>query len=84
MATVYILKSQTSGRFYIGSTSDLIRRLEEHARGHSPYTRDRGPWDLVYQEDCLELAEARRQERQLKSWKSPRSIQELIDAKPVG
>lgn len=84
MATVYILKSRTSGRLYIGSTSHLARRLEEHARGHSPYTRDRGPWDLVYQEEYVKLPEARRRERQLKSWKSHRSIQDLIDAKRVG
>ena len=84
MPTVYILKSRASGRLYVGSTSELTRRLEEHARGHSPYTRDRGPWDLVHQEEYAELAEARRRERQLKSWKSHRSIQELIDAKRVG
>jgi len=83
MAVVYVLKSRTSGRLYIGSTSDLTRRLEEHARGHSPHTRERGPWDLVYQEEYPELVEARRRERQLKSWKSHRSIQELIDAQRV-
>jgi len=29
MAFVYILQSQTSGRYYVGSTSDLDRRLPE-------------------------------------------------------
>jgi len=51
VAFVYVLQSRASGRFYIGSTSDLSRRLAEHARRHSPYTRDRGPWELVYQEE---------------------------------
>jgi predicted GIY-YIG superfamily endonuclease len=34
----------------------------------------------VHQERFDTLVEARRRERQLKSWKSHRSIQELIDA----
>ena len=32
MACVYILQSEASQRFYIGSTTDLTRRLEEHGR----------------------------------------------------
>lgn len=44
MAFLYILESETTGRFYIGSTNDLERRLAEHARGCSLATRDRGPW----------------------------------------
>jgi len=35
---------------------------------------------LVYQEQFDTLVEARGRERQLKSWKSHRSVQELIDA----
>jgi predicted GIY-YIG superfamily endonuclease len=34
---------------------------------------------MVYQEQFGTLTEARSRERQLKSWKSHRSIQELID-----
>jgi putative endonuclease len=78
--TVYILKSQSTAKFYIGSALHLEARLAEHERGHSPYTRDRGPWALAYSEDYATLPEARRRERQMKSWKSSRSVQELIDA----
>jgi putative endonuclease len=79
MAFAYILKSSSSGKFYIGSADDASERLVGHQRGQTPYTRPRGPWRLVYQEEYLTLAEAQRRERQLKSWKSHRSIQELID-----
>ncbi len=79
MACVYILQSLTTGRFYVGSSSDLLRRLSEHQRHHSPFTRRGGPWKLVYQEEIADLTGARRRERQMKSWNSPRSIQELID-----
>ena len=42
MPATYILKSQSTGKFYIGSALHLDQRLAEHQRGHSPYTRDRG------------------------------------------
>ena len=50
MGVVYILQSETRGRFYTGSTDDLERRISEHLRGHSPAPRGRGPWKLVYKE----------------------------------
>ena len=80
MPTTYILKSESTGGFYIGSALHLDQRLAEHARGHSPYTRGRGPWVLTYSENYATLSEARRRERQIKSWKSSRSVQDLIDA----
>jgi len=80
MPVVYILQSESTQKFYIGSGEDALTRLEEHQRGQTISTRGRGPWTLVYQEQFETLSEARRRERQLKSWKSHRSIQELIDA----
>ena len=79
MPAAYILQSKSTGKFYIGSAEDLPSRLAEHLRGHSPYTRNRGPWVLVYSEQHSLLAEARRRERQIKSWKSHRSVQDLIN-----
>jgi len=78
MAFLYILQSETTGRFYIGSTDDLERRLSEHLRGHSRATRGRGPWKLVYSEEFQSLLEARRRELEIKRWKSARMIQALI------
>ena len=80
MPDVYILRSETSGRFYIGSADHPFVRLTDHQRGQTISTRGRGPWNLVYQEHFATLPEARKRERQLKNWKSHRSIQELIDA----
>jgi putative endonuclease len=80
MPFVYILRSETSGRFYIGCAEQPLVRLTEHQRGRTISTRGRGPWTLVYEEPFETLSEARKRERQLKSWKSHRSIQELIDA----
>jgi len=82
-AFLYILQSQSSNRFYVGSTDDLQRRLSEHLRGHTPSTRGRGPWKLVYKEEFATLLEARRRELEIKCWKSSRMIRALISA-PVG
>ncbi len=78
MASMYILQSETTGRLYVGSTNELDRRLQEHARGHSLATRGRGLWKLVHCEEFGDLAEARRREYEIKEWKSARMIQALI------
>ena len=83
MALVYILQSDSTGHFYVGSTDDLERRVSEHLRGHSPATRNRGPWKLVYKEKFTTLLEARRRELEIKKWKSSGLIKVLI-AKAVG
>lgn len=80
MAFLYVLQSQSSRRFYIGSTTELERRLAEHARDQTSSTRKRGPWRLVYQEQFPTLSAARRRERQLKAWKSHKAVAELIAA----
>ena len=67
---VYILRSETTGRIYIGHTSDLKRRLREHndsQLGKSRYTRkQKGPWRLVYSEEKESRGDAMRRERFLK------------------
>jgi putative endonuclease len=80
MPAVYVLQSEYSKRFYIGCAEQPEHRLTEHNRGQTISTRGRGPWILVYQEQFDTSVEARQRERQLKSWKSHRSIQELISA----
>ncbi|MGH9708009.1 MAG: GIY-YIG nuclease family protein [Candidatus Acidiferrales bacterium] len=83
MAWLYILRSESSGRYYVGSTNDLDRRLSEHNRSHSLATRGRGPWSLVHQERFPTLLEARRRELEIKKWKSAKAISLLIE-KRVG
>jgi len=67
MFYVYVLRSLKNGRFYIGHTNDLKRRLEEHNSGESKYTRLTLPFDLIYSEKYNTRAEATRREQGLKS-----------------
>jgi putative endonuclease len=71
MGFVYILQSQISGKFYIGSTIDVDTRVDRHNAGHHKSTKAYRPWILVYVEKFDTLVGARRRERQIKSWKNP-------------
>jgi putative endonuclease len=52
---------------YTGITTNLERRLAEHAAGKgAKYTRGRGPFRLVYSETCTDRAEATRRETAIK------------------
>ena len=52
---------------YTGITSNLDRRMAEHAAGKGArYTKGRGPFRLVYRETCQSRAEASRRETAIK------------------
>lgn len=77
---VYILTNR-SGTLYIGVTSDLERRLAEHARGADPnaftarYAIDR----LIYLERFADVGDAIQREKQLKGWRRSKKVA-LINA----
>jgi len=75
---VYVLKSLVNNRFYTGSTNDLVRRLEEHNRGKSKYTKLTRPFALVYKEKYFSQIEARRRERFLKTGKGREFIKTFL------
>jgi putative endonuclease len=75
---VYVLRSLKDGKHYTGSTGDLRRRLQEHARGHTQTTRRRGPFELVYTEKYGTLEEARAREKQLKSGKGREELKRIL------
>ena len=67
MYTVYVLRSESTGKLYIGQTKNLKRRLFEHESGLARYSRGRGPWEVVFTEDYATRAKAMQRERFLKS-----------------
>jgi putative endonuclease len=78
MFHTYILRSVKIGKFYIGSTADLAKRVERHNRGDSIYTKNYRPFELVRSEAYNTRAEAVRREREIKNWKSSIMIERLI------
>ena len=72
MFFVYILQSETTGRFYIGTSKDVSSRVVHHNAGGTVSTKSGRPWELVYTESFSTISEARQRERQIKAWKNPR------------
>ena len=68
MPFVYILKC-ADGSFYVGKTSDLRVRLDEHQSGvGANFTALRRPVEMVYAEEHPTPTRAERRELQLKRW----------------
>lgn len=82
-ATVYILLC-SDGRFYVGHTTNLELRLQEHNGEHpvyakgSDFTISHRPFKLVYTEVYNTVSEAAKRERQLHKW-SHEKKQALIE-----
>ena len=66
MYFVYIIKSRKSGKFYIGCTNNLRRRIQEHNQGRSPATKPYIPWQIRYYEAYSSKKEAEQREHNLK------------------
>ena len=84
MFYVYILFSKTANKYYIGSSDDVQRRLSEHndpLANKGKFCAKNGPWEIVYIESGFAArADAIRREKQIKSWKSRKKIEELVSA----
>ena len=65
MYYMYVLKGRMQRKLYIGSTNDLRRRLDEHARKESTYTSKASDWQLVYYEAYRNREDARERAPQL-------------------
>jgi putative endonuclease len=74
----YILRC-ADGRYYYGSTSDLIQRLAAHRGGRVRSTKWRLPVRLVYFDICQTLDQARQREHSFKNGRTRRkAIEGLI------
>ncbi len=87
MFYIYILYSTDLGRYYIGHSSDVCRRLEEHNHQvvKSKFTAKSQHWELVLSFEVSEhRGDAMKVERFIKKQKSRQFIRELIDKKNNG
>ena len=68
VAYTYILEC-SNGAYYVGSTTDLDRRIQEHQAGlGGKYTSSHLPVKLVYWEEYQTIEEAFERERQIHGW----------------
>jgi putative endonuclease len=75
---VYVLKSLDYDKTYVGFTKDLERRLNEHNSGKSMYTSNYKPWKIVYKEETVDRATARRKEKYFKSAAGRRKLKTIL------
>ena len=75
---VYILLCSNS-RFYIGSTNNLERRIQEHNGGKTVSTKYILPVQLVFRQEFESLTKARQIERKLKALKSAEILKKIIN-----
>jgi putative endonuclease len=65
----YIMASKRNGTLYVGSTSDLIKRIWEHKNKAIPgFTAQHNVHMLVYYEIHGNYVEAARRETRFKNW----------------
>ena len=77
MFYVYVLRSEKTGRRYVGSTQDIEERLQQHNSGQSLATRHGAPWKLIHHEEFPTRAEAVGRERFFKTGKGRDFLDQL-------
>ena len=71
---VYILKC-ADDTLYTGITNDLEDRVKAHETGQgAKYTKGRGPFEVIYQEQCENRSEASKREMTIKRLKKEEKL----------
>jgi len=80
---IYILQSRKNNRYYIGSTENIERRLNEHNEGRVKATRYLQPLELKFFHPFEKIREARQIEYKLKKLKNRKIIEKIILTKEI-
>lgn len=75
---VYILQSKKNKGLYVGYTSNLKQRFEEHNSGKSFATKPFVPYRLIFYEAFLSKRDAKYREEYLKSGWGLRTIKKML------
>jgi len=59
---IYVLYSDKSSHYYIGSATDPNERLVRHNAGATPSTKSGRPWEIVYKEIFTSKTDALKRE----------------------
>jgi putative endonuclease len=77
MFYTYVLEG-VGGELYVGYTTDLKKRLQEHNQKLNSSTKRYGPWKLIYYEASLERLDSKRREGYLKTTQGKRLLKRRL------
>ena len=77
MAWVYILQTK-AGKYYVGSTINLEKRLLHHLGGFTPSTKVLGAERLLLSQEYSTLSDARYVERKIKKLKRRDYVEKIV------
>ncbi|HPJ17237.1 MAG TPA: GIY-YIG nuclease family protein [Candidatus Woesebacteria bacterium] len=78
MACIYVLKSEKTGKLYVGSSHEdnPLTRLESHNHGRTKSTKFGRPWVIIHEEYFSTYTEARKREIFLKTGQGRKILKE--------
>jgi len=80
MNALYILQSEKTGRYYIGSTTDFNNRIIKHNAGLVLSTKAYKPWKVVFMQDYAVYSDARKAELKIKRYKRRDYIEKIVQS----
>jgi len=75
---IYVLQSKKNNLWYTGFTGDLRKRFKEHNMNNVGWTKNRGPFELIYYEASKNIIDARSREKYLKSGMGKRYLKNRL------
>ena len=75
---LYILKSKSVDKYYIGISQNPDRRLEYHNTIEKGFTARYRPWTIVFTKEFETKELALQAERRLKKWKSKKLTEKIV------
>jgi putative endonuclease len=76
---VYIIKSLSAKKFYIGHSANPFNRLIDHNSGKVKFTKRFIPWEIVHLESFDSKSDAYKRELKIKSYKGGNAFKKLIN-----
>jgi putative endonuclease len=76
----YVLRSEKTGRRYVGSCENLADHIRRHNAGESKATKHGVPWILIHTESFRTRSEAAKRERYYKSGRGREELDNLRES----
>lgn len=81
--SVYIMSNRHHTVFYVGITSNLEVRVQQHKAGESKFTAAYNVQELLYFEDYSVVKNAIAREKQLKKWRREWKLELIKKENPL-